>query len=60
MLAGPSDFRVDLKHSAAGTGVVKQLGHNWTPPPATPVDQTRNLRPCNSLQQWRFVALRPV
>ena len=30
MLAGPSDFRVDLKHSAADSGNVKRVGHNWT------------------------------
>src|SRR5690242_7530444 len=60
MLAGPSDFRVEPKHSAAGTCVVKHLGHNWTSRSAWRVHQTRNLRPCNSLQQWRSVAVRPV
>ncbi|RDJ94250.1 hypothetical protein B4Q13_15880, partial [Lacticaseibacillus rhamnosus] len=60
MLAGPSDFRVYAKHSAAGTGTVKHHGHNWTLHPAGAVHQFRNLRPCIPLQQWRFVAVRLV
>jgi len=60
MLAGPSDFRVGPKHSAVDTPAVKQLGHNWTLPPAAAVHQPRNLRGFDSLQQWRFVRARPV
>jgi hypothetical protein len=45
MLAGPSDFRVEPKHSAARTGPVKHVGHNWTRSHADEDDQPRNLRP---------------
>ncbi len=49
MLAGPSDFRVEAKHSAGGTWPVKHLGHNWTLEPAMAVHATAQPPPLTAV-----------
>jgi hypothetical protein len=59
MLAGPSDFRVEPKHSAGGTWTVKHLGHNWTTEPAMAVHATAQPPPLKRVTAVEIRAVAP-